>query len=61
MNKKCTTIIERKNSHEMISGFNQHDKKYLENFPRNNAFKVSKTMIELHKNNTLITIRKKKS
>lgn len=58
MNKKCTTIIERKNSHEMISSFNRRDKKYLESFPRDNAFNVSKTLIKLHKNNTFNTIRK---
>jgi hypothetical protein len=58
MTKKCTTIIERKNSHEMISGFNQHDKKYLESFPRDNAFNVDR---ELHKNSTFNTIRKQKN
>jgi hypothetical protein len=57
---KCTTIIERKNSHEMISSFNQRNKKYVESFSRDNAFNVSKTLIELHKNSTFNTIRKQK-
>lgn len=52
MKKKCITIIERKNSHVMISSFNRHNKKKLECFARGSAFNVSKAMIELHKNIT---------